>query len=488
MNLSTARATKRAREVGVRKAIGADRRTLIGQFIGESTFISLISLVFSFILVLLFIPRFNEITGKELSVSFDPVILIVALSIALLTGFLAGSYPAFYLSHFKPAAVLKSDIRSSWGELWARRGLVIFQFTLSIILIIGVIAVYKQIEFVQNKNLGYNRENVAYFYMEGRLEKDYDLFLQESRRMSVIKNISTIGHGLMGRNSNTYGLSWEGKDADTRILFENISVNYGVFELLGMELKEGRFFSRDFSTDSSKIIFNEAGIRAMGLENPVGKNIRLWDKYDVEIIGVVKDFHFQSLHEEVAPAFFRLRPEYTWEVIMKLEPTNLKQTLASMKELYESFNPGFTFEYFFLDDEYQKLYTSEQRVASLSQYFAGFAVLISCLGLLGLASFTAERKVKEIGVRKVLGASATQIVFLLTKDFSRLVFLAIIIAVPISWYFIDRWLADFAYHIQISFWYFAGAGAVALLVAWITVGVQAWKAAHNNPTESLRTE
>ncbi len=488
MNLSTARATKRAKEVGIRKAIGADKGTLFGQYIGESTFISFISLVLAIVIVLLFLPVFNEITNKQIAFELSPTIIIGSLVITVVTGLLAGSYPASYLSHFKPAQVLKGQIRTTWGELWARRGLVIFQFTLSIILIIAVISVYQQIQFVQNKNLGYNKENLVYFYQEGKVEENLETFMTEAKKIPGVLEISSIGHNLLSRQNNTSGLDWEGKDPETLILFENVRVNYGMIEMLGVEMKEGRTFSRDFAADSARIIFNEAAIKAMGMTDPIGKNIKLWERYDMEIIGVAKDFHFRSLHREVSPLFFRLQPNTTWTVMLRIDPNRMTRTLNDLKVFYEDFNPGFTLDYYFMDKEYAELYAAEQRVAKLSRYFAGFAILISCLGLLGLAAFTAERKVKEIGVRKVLGASVANIVMLLTKDFSKLVILSILIAVPIAWILVNQWLDNFAYRIDISIWYYLGAGIIALFVAWFTVSTQALRAAHTNPSESLRTE
>ncbi len=489
MNLSTARATRRAKEVGVKKAIGADRSHLMSQYLGESLFISFLSISISLILVIAIMPVFNDITGKEIVVQFGATLIGGCVVITLLAGLMAGSYPAIYLSHFKPATVLKGDIRMKGGELWARRGLVIFQFTLSIALIISVLTVYKQIEYVQEKNLGYDRSHLVYFFQEGKVNENLDVFLNGLRTIPGVRNASSMSHNLLYRQNNTSGLHWEGKSPDTRILFENVAVNYGMIDMLDIELIEGRTFSKDFGADSSKIIFNERGIEAMGLDYPVvGKNIRLWDEYDLEIIGVVKDFHFQSLHSEVEPLFFLLRPEWTGQVMVRLESSGIQQSLNEIRNYYEIFNPGFVFENYFMDDEYADLYAAEQRVATLSRYFAGFAVLISCLGLLGLAAFTAERKVKEIGIRKVLGASIANIVFLLTKDFSKLVIISVLIAVPISYFLLDAWLTDFAYRIELSVWFFLGAGILALLIAWITVSTQAFKAAKNNPTESLRTE
>ena len=488
MNLSTARASKRAKEVGVKKAIGAERGELIQQYLSESLLIALLSLALAIIMVNLFLPKFNTITDKSIAFDWSPTMLGVFFLITVLTGLLAGSYPAFYLSGFEPVKVLKGTIKGSLGELWARRGLVVFQFTLSIILIVAVTVVYNQIQYVQSKNLGYKKENLIRFGTDGQLYENLSPFLAEAKKIPGVVNISSIGHGMIGRTNNTSGLKWEGKDPNSRILFENISSNYDLLETLKIQLKEGRFFSRDFGSDTTKIIFNEAAIKVMGLEEPVGKTIRLWDEYDLEIIGVVTDFHFESLHEPVNPAFFWLNPDNAWNVMASLKAGKEKEALSALEKTYSTFNPGFNFEYQFLDEQYARQYKAEQRVASLSSYFAGFAILISCLGLFGLAAFTADRKKKEIGIRKVLGASVLNIVTLLTKDFTRLVLVAILLGLPLAWYLVNDWLSRFAYRIDLSIWFFILAGGLVLLISWLTVSSQALTSAMVNPRDCLQDE
>jgi ABC-type antimicrobial peptide transport system permease subunit len=303
-----------------------------------------------------------------------------------------------------------------------------------------------------------------------------------------VANASSTSHNFLGRNNNTSGLHWEGKNPEDLILFENVSVNYGMLETLGVELAQGRFYSEDFGSDTSKIIFNETAIRIMNLKEPIGQTIKLWDQYDLEIVGVVKDFHFQSLHDAVNPLFFILRPQNTWTIMVRLEGGKEKETLESLNRFYKNYNPGFAFEYRFQDQEYAQQYASEQRVATLAGYFASMAIIISCLGLFGLAAFTAERRLKEIGIRKALGSSSTSIVFLLTSDFTKMVLLSILIGLPVSYWLLDQWLERFAFHVPLEAWYFIAAGFVAMLIAWVTVASQAIKASGVNPVNCLRNE
>jgi predicted permease len=489
MNLATARASRKAKEVGIKKSVGAQRQSLIIHYISESMITALIALVISVGIVWMLLPSFNLLTDKQIIFDItNPSLIGWLIAITMITGMLAGSYPAIFLSGFKPAAVLKGELKGSWGELWARKGLVVFQFFLSVILIVSVLVIYRQIEFVQTKNLGYKKDNLIRLPIEGKVETSLDAFLTEAKRIPGVISASSMGHSLLGRNNNTSGLEWEGKNPEEIVLFENVRVNYDMIETLGVEFAEGRTFSREHGTDTSAIIFNEAAIRVMGFKEPLGKVIKLWDEYNLEIIGVVKDFHFQSLHDVVNPLFFVLNPKNTWNVMIRLEGGKEKETLQALNDFYVSFNPGFTFEYKFQDVDYARQYAAEQRVASLSGYFAVFAVLISCLGLFGLAAFTAERRLKEIGIRKALGSSSTNIVLLLSGDFTRMVLLSIALGLPTSYWLLNQWLQRFAFHIELTPWDFVIAGAIALLIAWLTVASQAIRAAGVNPVQCLRSE
>lgn len=487
MNLSTARASKKSKEIGIKKTIGADRSSLVTHFLAESIATAFFSLLMAFFLIWLVLPQFNSITDKEILLPLtDPDFVLWSILIALITGLIAGSYPAFYLTSFEPASVLKSQLHNSFSELMIRKGLVVFQFFLSIILIVSVIVISEQLDFLQSKSLGYKKENIISFSREGNSASNMETFLEEIRRIPGVNNAGAISHSFLGRNSNTFGLSWPGKDPEDQILFENVRVSHETLETLGLEFVEGRSFMPENSADTMKIIFNESAIKIMGLKDPVGQVIRLWDEVDLEIIGVVKNFHFQSLHEPVNPLFVRLRPTDTWNIMASIDGARVKETIESMTNFYQTYNPGFTFDYQFQDEQYAKLYASEQRVSTLAKYFAGFAILISCLGLLGLSIFTAERRTREIGIRKILGSSSWNIVMLLSGSFSKVIILSIIFALPVSYYILQNWLTRFAFRIDLQVWYFIIAAILAMLVAWLTVASQALKASWVNPVNCLK--
>ncbi len=487
MNLSTARASRRLKEVGIKKAIGAGQSSLVVQYLGESTLLAGMSLLVAVVLVKLLLPQFNLITGKQIPLFFDVPLVLSFLSITLITGLVAGSYPALYLSAFDPAKVLKGTLNKSLGELWARKGLVILQFTLSIVLITSVLIVYKQIEFVQNKNLGYNIENILIFDRISWEEGNLETFLAEIKKIPGVTGASSLGHNMTGHNWSTYGIQWPGKDPDDRTEFEMMPVNYEMLELLGIEMKEGREFSSVFSTDSTKIIFNEAAIEHMGFTDPVGEEV-VWGNGNLQILGIAKNFHFESLHEKVKPTMFWLSPPRTMYLVVKIEGGMEQSVIKQLTGLHETFYPGFPFDYKFMDQEYQALYAAEQRVSILSRYFAALAIMISCLGLSGLVAFTAERRLKEIGIRKTLGASATSIIGLLSGDFTKMVLVAIVVALPISYLAARQWLENFAFHIDLQWWYFGGVGLLGLFIAWLTLGLQTFKAAQINPVDTLRNE
>ena len=416
MNLSTAKAAKRMKEVGIKKAMGVGRKALILQYLLESVLMTFLSVIVAIILVFLLLPQFNEITQKSLHLQFTAELCLALISVTLFTGLLSGSYPALYLSGFKPVMILKGKFTNSIAEQLTRKGLVVFQFSLSIIFIVSVLVVYKQIDYVQNKNLGFDKNNVVYFESEG---KDAGAYLNEIQKLPGIERASNMIGSLIGDELGGQGaIVWDGK----RIPVHSFAVNYGMIETLGIKMKEGRSFSKDFRSDNNQVILNEAAVEAMGLENPVGTIIK-GPGNNTEIIGVVKNFNFQSLHEQIVPMKFRIDVQGASTIVARIKKGKEKEAIAGLESLYKKFNPGLTFNYKFLDQDYQALYVSERQVSILSRYFAGLSILISCLGLLGLSAFTAEVRLKEIGIRKVLGSSVFGIVRLLSGEFTKMIFI-----------------------------------------------------------------
>ena len=499
MNLSTDKASKRFKEVGVKKVVGANRTTLILQYLGESILITFISLVLSVALVVLLLPKFNEITGKHLVLSFGNQELFILLAVMLITGFVAGSYPALYISGFKPVEILKGKLHGAVAEFLARKGLVIFQFVISVTLIVSVLIVYKQIEFVQSKNLGYNRENVIHFNAEinpentddffaygGKLQKDMETFVAEAKKIPGVISVASFNHDLTGNHGGIQGVDWKDGDSDNKMHFSNLEVGYNFIETLGIQMAQGRSFSNSLSNETSKVILNEEAVKQMGLKDPVGKTIKIWGQ-EKQIIGVTKNFNFESLFESVKPCIIQLEPR-AFNIMVKMSAAGQKETIAQLGKLFHERNPGLAFDYKFVDDDYQSLYVAEKRVSILSRYFAGIAILISCLGLFGLATFSAEKRTKEISIRKILGAGEFGIVQLLSNEFTRIVSIAILIAMPASWMIMHKWLENFAYKTTLSWWIFVLAGIMALGIAMLTVSWQSWRAATRNPVEALRYE
>jgi len=488
MNLATARSTKRSKEVGIRKVIGAARSLLFGQFMGEALLTALLAVLFALVLVALLLPTFNTLTGKTITLHYaDPVFLVSLTAITLLTGFISGSYPAVFLSSLEPVKVLKGSPKFGFKSLLFRKGLVVFQFTLSLILLVGTVVIYRQIHFIQNRNLGFNRENVISLNLEGDLAKNLGAFKQEILQRPGIKSITTSSNHPMSIYNSSGDLQWPGKSEKDASSVSGAWVDYDFFETLNIQIKEGRTFSRDFATDSSAYIINEAAADMMGMKKPVGQTVSFWNGKS-KIIGVVKNFHSRSLHEPIKPLIILLEPRNASVILVRTEPGKAKEALASLEKAMRQYNPGFPFEYHFLDEIFEEQYKSEMVVGKLINYFAGLAIFISCLGLFGLALFTAEQRTKEIGIRKVLGASVASIITLLSKDFLKLVLVANLIAWPIAWWGTYRWLSNFAFRAEIGWWIFALAGVATVLIAILTVSFQAVRSAMVNPVKSLRSE
>ncbi|HVX26539.1 MAG TPA: FtsX-like permease family protein, partial [Parafilimonas sp.] len=486
MNLSTAKASRRFKEVGIKKVVGAERKQLIFQFLSESILLTVFAMVFAIMIAILLLPAFNQITGKNISLHFTWQMITAVICIALITGFIAGSYPALYLSKFNPLSILKGNLNTSTAELLSRKGLVVFQFTLSTILIIAVFIIYQQIQFIQNADPGYNKNNILRITSEGNIAAKQDVFISELKKIPGVKNASASDHRLVGHNFASGGLEWPGEEPNEGFMFEKFGVQYGFIETMGMHIKEGRSFSKDYSSDSSNIIINEATAKAMHLKNPVGTTVKYFG-HDAQIIGVVKDFHFESMHEAIKPSVIDIVP-HCKTIVASIQGNNQKATINAIQHLYESFNPGFPFTFNFLDEAYQQQYESETRVSVLSKYFAGLAIIISCLGLFGLAAFTAQKRRKEIGIRKVVGASVSSITTMLSKDFLKLIFFSLLIAFPVSWWLMNNWLQSFAYRINITPWIFIVTGFLVIIITLLTISFQSIKAAIANPVKSLRTE
>jgi putative ABC transport system permease protein len=485
MNLSTAKASRRLKEIGIKKVVGANRKQLVFQFLTESLLLTLFATVFAVIIAFLLLPAFNHVTGKQISPHFDATAVIYFITIIIFTGLLAGSYPALYLSKFNPLAILKGKTNTSVAELVSRKGLVIFQFTLSTILIVAVLIIYQQTQFIQNTDSGYNKNNILRLSAEGNIQGKEEAFIAELKNIPGVANASSTFHKMVGHSYGDYGIEWQGKNPGEGVFFEGFGVDYDFIETMGMKMKEGRSFSGSFGVDSTKIILNETAVKLMQIRDPVGKTIQRFDN-NMQIIGVVKDFHFESLHEPIKPCYMFLQPGNI--IVVSVRANNQQQTIADIQRLYEKYNPGFPFTFNFLDETYQKQYDSETRVSALSKYFAGLAIVISCLGLFGLAAFTAQKRRKEIGVRKVIGASVVSITTMLSKDFLRLIFISLLIAFPVSWWLMNNWLQSFAYRINITPYVFVIAGMSVILITLFTISFQSIKAAIANPITSLRTE
>jgi hypothetical protein len=458
-------------------------------------FVSFLAILVSLTIVALILPSFNTLTEKHLSINLtDPSFLLILLGLTLVTGVISGSYPALFMSTLKPIVVLKGLLKFKPGATYFRKGLVVFQFALSIILILGMIVIYRQINFIHNKNLGFAKEDLLYMPLEGSLGKNFMAFKEELLKQPGIKNITSAQSSPLEVGSSTQGVRWPGKDTTKLILFSNNPITYDYVKTMGIQLIGGRDFDPSYSLDTMNYLVNEAAARKIGYKDPVGKELTMWgDKGS--IIGLMKDFHHNSLHVPIEPLILRLFKGswikdngYWGNVIIRTEKGKSKQAIASMEKVFKQFNPGFPFRYYFTDDEIAKNYKAEYTVSKLSRYFAFLAIFISCLGLFGLVTFTAEQRTKEIGIRKVLGASVTGIVRMLSKDFLILVLIATVIAFPVAWWAMYKWLNDFEYRVDIGWWVFVVAGVVALLIALLTISFQSIKAAIANPVKSLRTE
>ena len=500
MNLSTAQSAKRAKEVGIRKVLGSEKRQLIKQFLGEAMLFSVLAAVVAIILVLLLLKPFNEIAGKSLDFNllFSGNVWMFIAGLIIITGLLAGSYPAFYLTSFKPVTVLRGIrlFKSGLGNLFVRNGLVVFQFAISTALIVCTIIVYNQLNYTRNRNLGFNKESVVIISNSERLENSEESFRQEITRLPGIIN-ATISSGIPA--SYNFGDGYEPEPADSTehpdsdIGLASFMVDYDFIPTLQIEMVKGRNFSKDFS-DSASVILNETAVEQIGWKDPIGRTLGYpGNSQSFKVIGVTKDFNIGSLQQMISPFALFHTSSQTYSmghsyIIARMKPGNTVNNLNQLESKWKSFSPDAPFDYSFLDGELNALYRSEQRMGAVFIIFTVLSIFVACLGLFGLAAYTAERRTKEIGVRKILGGSVQSLVIMLSKDFVRLVLFSATIAFPVAWWFMHKWLQDFAYRISINWWVFAAAGVAVLLIALLTVSFQAIKAAIANPVKSLRTE
>lgn len=486
MNLTTAQASQRAKEVGIMKTLGSGRRNLMAQFIGEALILTLISLVIALVVVWIVLPQFNEIVGKQLSLlQIGTREILIILLLAFITGFVSGSYPAFYLTRLTPALAMRGYTNSSLKDLWVRRGLVITQFTISIVFIIGFLVTNKQIRYALSKDLGYRSENVIHFLWTGNFDNTYGTFMAQLRDIPGVVSCSSIDGSIIENISTNANFHWDNRTEENSS-YPSPSIGYDFIKTMGMDIIEGREFSTEFDPDleRTRILINEEALKAIGLKDPIGKTVG-YANDEREIIGVVRNFHYGSLHGAMQPLFFRFFPNGR-DMLVRIESSAQLDVIEKIKILYKKVGSEYPFDFTFLDDEYQALYTSEKRVADLSRYFTLFAVIISSLGLFGLAQFTIQRRLREISIRKTYGASMWHIMLMLSRDFMGSVILAIFVAVPVGYWILSNWLATFYYRMDLEWWVFVLASFLALVISWLTIVGQTFRASQINPIAWLR--
>jgi putative ABC transport system permease protein len=489
MNLSTARSEKRAKEVGIRKTVGSLRWQLVFQFFNESLLTATFAFMLAVLAAQLLLPFFNSVSDKQMSILWtSPLFWLICIGFTVFTALIAGSYPAFYLSSFRPVKVLKGTFKAGRFAAIPRKVLVVVQFTVSVTLIIGTIVVYRQIQFAKNRPVGYTREGLVTIPLTGKVHGHFNAIRDELTRSGAIVSMAEAGSPTTETWSSTSGFSWKGKDPNLSTDFLNVSTSYDYGKTIGWKIKEGRDFSINYGTDTAAVILNEAAVHYMGLKKPVGEIVTWWDQ-PLTVIGVVDNMVMNSPYEEARPTIFSLTTERQNVAILQIDPNSgAGKALTKIETVYKKFEQDQPFEYQFADDEYAKKFSSEERIGKLSGFFTMLAIIISCLGLFGLASFVAAQRTKEIGVRKVLGASVFNVWRMLSKDFVVLVFISLLISGPVAYYFMRGWLQNYEYRADFSWWVFIIAGAAALVITILTVSFQAIKAAIANPVKSLRTE
>lgn len=489
MNLATARSARRAKEVGLRKVVGAVRRQLVAQFLGESLLISFFSLLVAMLVVWLVLPSFAALAGKTLSVNlWDGKLFLTLIGISLATGLISGSYPALFLSGFQPVKVLKGNLRSLGGNKFFRNALVVVQFVVSIVLLIGTVVIYNQLRYIKNRNLGFEKSNLVYLYMQGNMWNKKQAMYDELTQNPLTSEFAVTDQLPIDIYSGTINVKWPGKDPKVQIVFPSLQVNESFFDIFHMKMLNGRPFSKDFKADTSNFILNETAARTMGMTaaNAVGQEISFQDGKGT-IVGVVQDFNFKPIQRTIEPLILQLN-RWGGVVVVRTRPGNTEATIKALSRISTQFDPAYPAAYGFLDQDLAKQYKGEQQMGSIFNLFALLAVFISCLGLYGLSAYMAEQRTREIGVRKVLGASLFHIVRLLSADFTRLIIVAMIVAIPLAWWAVNKWLESFAYHIHVGWAVFLLAPIAALVIAWLTVSYESVKAGVTNPVKSLRSD
>jgi len=489
MNLATARSERRAKEVGLRKVVGANRYQLIFQFLGESLIFSFVSLVIAIGIVYLLLPVFKMLTEKTLAIDLlNGKLLLSLIGIAVLTGLLSGSYPALFLSGFAPVKVLKGKLRVAGGNLLFRNALVVTQFVVAIVLLVGTAVVYKQLDFIKKRNLGFDKSNLLYLPMTGELGEKKQALKASLAQNPLTENFTVISNLPTTLETGTVDVVWDGQTTRNQVIFPSLDVDENFVKVFKSQILAGRGFDKSFSGDSSSYMINEKAMQIMGMNvgNAVGQNLTFGDAKGT-IIGVVRDFHFKSLQYAMEPLVLRLNK---WGGVAMVRTTagSNEQTIKALEKINQELNPAFPFTFGFLDKDLDNLYRSEQQMGNIFNLFAGLAIFISCLGLYGLSAFMAEQRTKEIGVRKVLGATVAGVVSLLSRDFLKLILIAIVIASPIAWYAMNKWLQGFAYQTTLEWWVIVLAGILATAIALFTISFQSIKAALMNPVKSLRSE
>lgn len=488
MNLATARSEGRAREVGIRKSIGSRRKELIAQFLGESIFITSIAFILAAVIVETVLPFYNQLVAKEIVINYqNPYVWGAALTLILVLGIFSGSYPAFYLSSFQPVKVLKGKIKLGKGASTPRQVLVTLQFGFSIFLIIGTFIIYQQIQHVKNREVGYNRENLVSIWTNNEIEDNFQTIREGLEQSGAVVSV-TKSNSPITRIFTNNEVKWDNMHTDQRVTFSTIATEYDYAKTMGITMLQGRDFSRDFPSDSSAVIINEAAVKFMNMESPLGQVLYL-NNQPLTIIGVMPDLVMDSPYQPVEPMTLIFSPYWSSTITVRLAQTpDIKGAMAKVEAVFKRLNPNYPFEYRFVDDDFEKKFSSINLISKLAGIFSSLAIVITCLGLLGLAAFTAEQRTKEIGIRKVLGATVGSLVVLIAKDFSKLVLLAFLISAPVGWWFLNNFLERYPYRTEISWITLAAAGMLALVLALFIVSTQALRAASSNPTNSLRSE